>query len=285
MKSLQTLFLFSTLFCLAACSTAQRATEYPEVDWDELRKTKPWEATEYYTPVPPVVTPGVHSSAPSDAIVLFDGDDLKEWVSPKFPYGVNMEQNKAFADLTFSTDYSTRDAATWEVKDGQLIVAPEKGGVETVRAFGDVQMHIEWLAPVDPGKESQQYSNSGVFFMGLYEVQILNNYENATYVNGQASSIYKQHPPLVNACRPPGEWQTYDIVFNAPKFDDKDKLITPAYVTVIHNGILTQNHVELLGPTCYIGKPYYVAHPTMLPLSLQDHGNKVRFRNIWIREL
>jgi len=266
------------LSLLYSCSTAQELPkEVPAVDWEELGKTKPWEATEYYEPVPPIVTPGYMTAAPSDAIVLFEGKSLEDWRSPHFPYGVNMEQMSAMAKLSFDLDYNSRKEAPWEIKAGQMVVVPGSGSIETNQLFGDAQLHIEWLAPVDAGKEGQQYSNSGIFFMGLYEVQVLNNYENSTYVNGQASSIYKQHPPLANASRPPGEWQAYDIIFTAPRFDDGGAMISPAYVTVLHNGVLTQNHVELKGPTCYIGEPYYIAHPDKLPISLQDHGNKVRF--------
>ncbi|MEZ4686263.1 MAG: DUF1080 domain-containing protein [Bacteroidia bacterium] len=141
------------------------------------------------------------------------------------------------------------------------------------------------LSPEDPGKESQQYSNSGIFLMRMYEIQILNNYKNKTYVNGQAGSVYKQTPPLVNASRPPGEWQKYDIIFTAPRFNGDGSLKSPAYVTVIHNGVLVQNHTEIKGPTAYVGVPSYFAHPEKMPLRLQDHSNKVRYRNIWVREL
>ena len=273
------------LFFYSCAGTQDIPTEVPQLDWEELQKTRPWEATEYYEPVPPVVTPGTWTGAPSDATILFDGSGLESWKTPHFPYGVNMDQMKAMAAMTFNLDWDARTAAKWTSQDGQMIVVPGEGSIETKKAFGNAQLHIEWLAPVDSGKEGQGYSNSGIFLMGLYEVQILNNYKNPTYVNGQSSSIYKQHPPLANACRPPGEWQTYDIIFNAPTFDDKGKLTKAAFITVLHNGVLTQNHVKLLGPTCYIGAPYYVAHPAKLPISLQDHGNKTRFRNIWIREL
>ncbi|MBV6647953.1 MAG: DUF1080 domain-containing protein, partial [Cyclobacteriaceae bacterium] len=157
--------------------------------------------------------------------------------------------------------------------------------ISTKRSFGDVQLHIEWQAPKASDKSGQGYSNSGVFLMGLYEVQILNSFQNETYANGQASSVYKQHIPLVNASRPPGEWQEYDIIFMAPKFSDGGSVVSRARVTVFHNGVLVQNNVELLGPTVYIGNTYYVPHAEKLPLVLQDHGDPIRFRNIWIREL
>jgi len=225
---------------------------------------KPWEKTEVWEPVPPTVAPGtyVYATPPSDAIVLFDGKDLSQWQKPE-----------------------QKGNAGWTVEDGQLIVNPGTGNIETRKAFGDIQLHIEWNAPVDEGKEGQGYSNSGVFLMGRYEVQVLNNYKNRTYSNGQAGSIYKQAIPLVNACRPPGEWQAYDIIFTAPVFNSDGSLQSPARVTVLHNGVLVQNNTEIKGPTVYIGEPSYVAHADKLPLRLQDHSDKVRFRNIWVREL
>lgn len=241
-------------------------------------------ATEVWEPVPPKVTPGIMpGSAPSDAIILFDGKDLSKWRKCALGYGGKMEEVEAIAKK-----YGTaikEEPAGWEVKDGAMIVKPGTGAIETKQAFGDVQLHIEWLAPADPGKEGQGYSNSGVFLMSNYEIQVLNSYENATYPNGQAGAMYKQSIPLVNASRPPGEWQYYDIVFTAPRFDKDGKLTKPATITAFHNGVLVQNHFELKGPTIYIGHPYYVQHPDKLPIILQDHGDKVRFRNIWVREL
>lgn len=257
--------------------------DVPAVDWQELRKTEPWKATEQWEPVPPKVVPGWLTLPPSDAIVLFDGTDLSKWRKPKHGYGVNMEQ--AAAIVKAKATNPEHSEPEWTVKDGAMIVKPGSGAIETVQPFGDCQLHIEWLAPEDPGKEGQQYSNSGVFLMGLYEVQVLNSYENPTYPNGQAGSIYKQHIPLVNASRPPGEWQSYDIVFNAPRFKPDGGVERPATMTVFHNGVLIHNNVTLQGPAIYIGKPSYVPHPEKMPLLLQDHGDKVRFRNIWIREL
>jgi len=254
----------------------------PEINWEDLNRTKPWEATELYKRVEKV-EPAKESTAPSDAIVLFEGKHQNEWQKPQNPIVVNMVQ---FDPLirTLKAEYKGQ-AADWMVDHGELIVSPGNGAIATKKAFGDVQLHVEWLAPSAKDKEGQSYSNSGVFFMGIYEVQILNSFNNETYANGQASAIYKQHIPLVNASLPPDSWQTYDIVFIAPRFSEKGNLISPAKLTVLHNGILVQNNVELLGPTCYIGTPYYVPHPEKLPLILQDHGDPIRFKNIWIREL
>ena len=240
------------------------------------------EATELYTEVR-TITPGDKYSPPSDAEVLFDGTSLDAFQTPQAPIAGGMYQ---LVDLIPSliADHQG-DPAPWRIDNGDMVVVPGKGSIATRRAYGDVQLHIEWLAPAQSGKKGQQYSNSGVFFMGLYEVQILNSHDNPTYSNGQAASVYKQHIPLVNASRPVDTWQYYDIIFIAPRFSDRGTLIRPATITVLHNGVLVQNNVQLLGPTCYIGAPYYLPHPDKLPLVLQDHGDPIRFRNIWIREL
>jgi hypothetical protein len=217
--------------------------------------------TEVWGPVPAIVTPGEGSAAPSDAIYLFSGEDMSEWVDEK--------GNKP----------------GWEVKDGIMTVVPKSGSIRTRQAFGDCQLHIEWRTPEKVVGESQGRGNSGVFFMGRYEIQILDNYNNRTYANGQAASVYKDSAPLVNACKAPGEWQSYDIVFMAPRFDKEGKLLREARFTVLHNGILVQNNVKVKGTTSYIGIHKYTPHPDRLPLGLQDHGNPVSFRNIWIREL
>ena len=217
--------------------------------------------TEAWQPEPAVVTPGMGSGPPSDAIVLFDGGGLSAW------QGVDGGE------------------AGWGVSDGTVTVVPKSGDIQTRQGFGDVQLHIEWRTPVAIEGEGQGRGNSGVFFQGLYEVQVLDSFENRTYSNGQAASVYKQHIPLVNASRAPGEWQAYDIVFEAPVFGTDGQLRKPAYVTVFHNGVLVQNHVQLAGPTEYRGLPRYVAHAEKLPLMLQDHKNPVSYRNIWIREL
>lgn len=221
----------------------------------------PPELTEVWEPKPPKVTPGEADAPPSDAIVLFDGSDLDEWLAAR-----------------------NGQAAGWEVEGDAVTVVPGKGDIQTKRTFGDCQLHIEFRTPVDVQGDGQDSGNSGIFLQGRYEVQVLNNYDNETYVNGQVASLYKQAIPLVNASRPRGEWQTYDIIYTAPRFNDSGMLVRPAYITVIHNGVLAQNHVEIEGTTEYIGRPKYIAHGKA-PIRLQDHGNKVSYRNIWIREL
>jgi hypothetical protein len=166
-----------------------------------------------------------------------------------------------------------------------MTVVPGSGSIVTRRGFGDIQLHIEWRAPAEIESEGQGRGNSGVYFMELYEIQVLDSYENSTYPNGQAGSIYKQHIPLVNASRGPGEWQTYDVIFTAPRFDADGTLVSPAYITAFHNGVLIQNHAELRGPTEWIGEPEYKAHADRAPILLQDHGNPVSYRNIWVREI
>ncbi len=217
-------------------------------------------ATEVWSPVPAkVATP--ENVAPSDAVVLFDGTNLDAWQSEK------------------------SGAAPWEVKDGILTIKPGSGSIVTREAFSDCQLHIEWRSPAPATGEGQMRGNSGLFFQGLYEVQILDSFNSPTYANGQAASVYKQFAPLVNASRAPGAWQSYDIVFHAPRFNVDGSLKAPARMTVLHNGVLVQDNVELAGGTVYIGKPAYERHAFELPLSIQDHGCPVSFRNIWIRRL
>jgi hypothetical protein len=206
-------------------------------------------------PEPNVVDPGPIGGPPSDAIVLFDGKDLSKW----------------------------EGGDKWEVKDGYAV--PREAGITSKDSFGDCQLHVEWATPAEISGDGQGRGNSGVYLMERYEVQILDSYQNKTYFDGQAASIYKQHPPLVNACRKPGEWQAYDILFTAPKFDELGKLVMPAYITVLQNGVAVQNHFELLGATFYERPPQYEAHSAKAPIHLQFHGNPVRFRNIWVREL
>lgn len=204
---------------------------------------------------PAVIDPGPPGGPPSDAIVLFDGTDMSAWDGGE----------------------------KWIVADGAATSA--KGSVRTKQAFGDCQLHLEFATPEKVSGSGQGRGNSGVYLMGRYEVQILDSYDNTTYFDGQCASIYKQSPPLVNACRKPGEWQTYDILFTAPRFDQDGQLICPAYVTVLQNGVVVQNHWELLGGTSYTEPPKYKKHGAKEKIELQFHGNPVRFRNIWIREL
>ncbi len=228
----------------------------------QKRTQLPPEATEFYTPVPPLVKSGTSTTtAPADAIVLFDGTNLSSWESEK------------------------GGAATWKVENDVLTVNPGTGGIKTVQSFGDIQIHLEWRSPSEIVGEGQGRGNSGIYFMNKYEVQILDSYENKTYTNGQAASIYKQSPPLVNVTKPPGEWNTYDIIFTAPRFSENGMVISRAMITAFHNGVLVQNNFQLQGPTEYIGIPNYKAHEEKLPIHLQDHGNPVSFRNIWVREL
>lgn len=228
------------------------------------------EATEQWQPVPAVVTPGENGAPPSDAIVLFDGRDLDQWENPK-----------------------DRSPARWKVHDGVMTVDKSVGNIQTKRRFTNYQLHLEWRVPDGISGEGQARGNSGVFLASTgpddegYEVQILDSWRNSTYVNGQAASVYKQAPPLVNAMRPPGQWQTYDILWTAPVFTADGTLKSPAYVTVFHNGVLVQHHTALEGETVYIGKPKYRPHAEA-PIKLQAHGDPslpISFRNIWIREL
>jgi Domain of Unknown Function (DUF1080) len=220
-------------------------------------------ATEVWSPVPPRVTPGTTpGAAPSDAIVLFDGSNLAAWKSAK-----------------------DDSAAPWKLVDGQMVVAPGSGDIQTREKFGDVQLHVEWWDPnLPPDKVNQDRGNSGVFLQDIYEVQVLDNYENKTYVNGMVGSVYKQYAPLVNAAWPAEHWQTYDIIFTAPRFAADGSLASAARVTVLLNGVLVQNDVALKGATTYRGAPSYHAHGDM-PLRLQDHSHLVRYRNIWLRKL
>ncbi|MGH7593488.1 MAG: 3-keto-disaccharide hydrolase [Gemmatimonadales bacterium] len=226
----------------------------------------PWKQHSMDRPAPPVVTPGPYLgpvAPPSDATVLFDGRSLAEWRA---------------AD-------TTKGAAKWVIENGAMVVAPSTGDIATRRSFGDMQLHVEWSAPNPPTGEGQDRGNSGVFLMSTYEIQVLDSYHAATYPDGQAAAIYGEFPPLVNAMRPPGDWQVYDIVFHRPHFDAGGKVTIPARVTVFHNGILVQDDVAILGPTTNGHRTAYLAQPDRLPLQLQDHGHRVRYRNIWVREL
>ncbi|NLC57604.1 MAG: DUF1080 domain-containing protein [Armatimonadetes bacterium] len=225
-----------------------------------------WHVHDGNRPQPRVIDPGTASTPerpgtpPSDAVILFDGRSLDGWVS---------------------TDGSP---AKWKLENGFMEVAPGTGSIQTKAEFGDCQLHIEWAAPTVVKGESQGRGNSGVFLMGRYEIQVLDCYDNPTYPDGTTAAIYGQFPPLVNACRKPGEWQSYDIIWEGPRFDG-ETLVRPAYVTVLHNGVLVHNHTELIGPTTHREILPYVKHPEVGPLMLQDHGDLVRFRNIWYRPL
>lgn len=205
-------------------------------------------------PEPTVIDPGTASKAPSDAVVLFDGSNLDAF----------------------------KNGEAWTVEDGIATVG--KKTIETKQSFGDCQIHLEFATPKKVKGKGQGRGNSGVYIMGRYEVQILDSFQNKTYFDGQCGAIYKQQPPTVNACRGPGQWQTYDILFTAPRFDSNKKLLSPAYLTVLHNGVLIHNHYELQGGTSWSHRAKYTAHAEKLPLRIQNHGNPVQFRNIWIRE-
>lgn len=229
---------------------------------DAQSSVNDWPPHSRERPVPQsvAVTSIVTTPPPSDAIVLFDGSSLDRW-------------------------HSGNRAARWRVVDGAFEVVAGAGGIETRDSFGDVQLHIEWMSPSPPRGSDQDRGNSGVFLMGRYELQVLDSWENRTYADGMAGALYGQYPPLVNASRPPGEWQSYDIIFHRPRFDSAGKVVSPARFTVFHNGVLVQDNAALIGPTSHTVRPPYEAHPDRLPLSLQDHGHPVKFRNIWVRDL
>ena len=247
------LFLTLTLASLLAMPLLAQTPQIPSLD--------DWEVHDMDRPQPAMVDPGavVSIPAPSDAIVLFDGSNLDEWM------------------------HRTEKPASWIIRDGYMEVRPASGAIFTKRSFGDVQLHVEWATP--NSGEGQDSGNSGVYIMNTYEVQVLNSHENKTYPDGQAASVYGQYPPLVNASRPAGEWQSYDIIFRRPHFDEEGNVTKPARVTVLHNGVLVQDNVILTGPTGHKSRPPYKAHADALPLQLQDHNEPTRYRNIWVREL
>lgn len=230
------------------------------------------ESSEIWEPVPPIVTPGMYSAntagttPPSDAVVLFDGKNADNW----------------FANKGYNPTTST-DPLQWPVRDG-VLYSSKVSSARSKQEFGDMQLHLEFQTPAKVEGNGQGRGNSGIFLQGRYEVQVLDNYENPTYVNGMVGSIYKQAIPLANPSRKPGEWQTYDIIYTAPRFSKSGIMVDPAYVTVLLNNVLVQNHVAIKGTTEYIGYPKMTAHGKG-PIVLQDHGNPVGFRNIWVREL
>ncbi len=245
-------------FCYAS------AQEYPTTPPEVSPMPMKPEMTEIWEPEVEVITPGEKlGDAPSDAIILFDGKDLNQWVS----------QN------------DTTKAAPWAIKDGYFQVVPGSGGIQTKMKFGDCQIHLEFSAPDKVEHGGQGRGNSGLFFQNRYELQILDSYNNRTYANGQAGSIYKDHRPLVNAMRPPNKWNTYDVIYNAPRFKDDGRIDIPAKITVLHNGVVVQNNATIHGLTLYIGLHHYPEAHGEDVLSLQDHGTPVQFRNIWIRRL
>jgi hypothetical protein len=253
----KTLVAFLTLLVLNVCNAQQ--------------KMKP-EETEQWKPKPPVVKPGMGDAAPSDAIILFYGENLNEWVSVKDP----------------------SKPAEWLVHDGVMTVNKKSGNIQTKKSFTNYQLHLEWFVPENITGSGQGRGNSGIFLASTgggdegYELQIVDSYNNETYVNGQAGSIYKQNPPLVNSMNPPGTWNVYDIVWTAPVFNTDGSLKTPARVTAFLNGVLIQNNFELKGPTQYIGHPSYTKAHGASPIKLQSHGDPsepISFKNIWIRPL
>ena len=264
MKHLHT---FAILAAAVACAPKHVPNAYPSAP---SGPTKP-EATEIWSPVPRIVTPGATNEAPpSDAVVLFDGTSLDQWVATK-----------------------DGSPAGWSVADGIMTVVKPAGDIQTKRTFTDYQLHIEWRIPTGITGSGQARGNSGIFLASTengqqgYELQVLDSYGNTTYVNGQAGAMYKQYPPLVNPNRKPGEWQSYDVVWTAPRFNADGSVASPAYVTAFLNGVLVQNHTQLKGVTLYIGTPYYKTHGPS-PIRLQAHGDPsepIAYRNIWLREL
>jgi hypothetical protein len=254
-----TMRLSSAFACLALLAFTGLSLAETQVD---MR----WKIHDPSRPVPALVGPGTPSTqdapgrAPSDAILLFDGKDLSKWT------------------------HKDGTPAKWRVENGYFEVLPKSGYIYTREPFGDCQLHVEFAEPLPATGEGQERGNSGVFLMGLYEIQVLDSFENKTYADGQAAAVYGQFPPLVNASRPPGQWQSYDIVFHGPRFDG-GKLLRPARISAMHNGVLVQDDVQLTGPTGHQQRPPYSPQPEKLPLALQDHGVHVRFRNIWLRPL
>jgi hypothetical protein len=226
-----------------------------------------WAPNDRNRPEPPIITPGTESSQaepgrpPSDATVLFNGKDLSNWESIK------------------------GGPAKWTVGNGYFQVQPGTGDIQTKAAYGDCQLHVEWATPNPPTGKDQDRGNSGVFLHALYEIQVLDSYDNVTYADGEAAAVYGQYPPLVNAARKPGVWQMYDIVFHGARFDASGNLTRHANVAVFYNGVLVQDRVEIMGPTAHHERPPYKPVPEKLPLRLQDHHHPVRYRNLWIREL
>ncbi|MBI3210663.1 MAG: DUF1080 domain-containing protein [Candidatus Solibacter usitatus] len=257
-------------FCFLAAVSLTAQTNRGDLGFTDtpMLPGQPWHVHDSNRPHPPIVTPGKTPGAPpSDAIVLFDGKDLSKW-----------------AQRGRGDDRGKLIDAKWTVRDGYFETGSGTGEMFSREKFGDIQLHIEWAAPPVVKGTSQGRGNSGVLIMGQYEIQVLDMYQNQTYADGGAGAIYGQWPPLATAPRPPGEWQTFDIVFEAPKFEGT-KLVKPAYQTVFWNGVMVHNHKEVIGAMVYRKVGVYTAHEPELPLGLQDHGNPVRYRNIWVRRL
>ncbi len=276
-KTCPLLFVAAATLCLLAVATAraQNPAPNPSANHDlgfkdtPMLPGLPFHVHDPDRPHPPVVTPAAEpGGAPSDAIVLFDGKDLSKWE----------------AHRSSITRAGGSGRAEWKVENGYLEVAPRTGDIATKEKFGDCQLHVEWAAPAEVVGNSQGRGNSGVLLQGRYEVQVLDSYNNPTYADGQAGALYGQWPPLANPTRKPGEWQTYDIVFEAPKFEG-ERLVKPAYFTVFLNGVLLHNRQESIGPMVYRQVAHYTPQPAEDSLVLQNHNNKVRYRNIWIRRL
>jgi hypothetical protein len=244
---------FTWLGSIVLCAAAQLA-------WGAEDADKQWKVHDESRPKPKVIA-AEQGKPPADAMVLFDGTDLSKWQSAR-----------------------GGGEPKWKVENGDLVVEPKTGDIITKDPVGDCQVHIEWLVPVMADAKGQNRGNSGIKFMGRYEVQVLDSYNAETYADGQAASLYGQYPPLVNASRPPGQWQTFDIIFRGPRFDDAGKLLRPATATVLHNGVLVHDRQELMGTTGR-ARSGYQKHAEKLPLLLQEHGSPVRYRNIWLRPL
>lgn len=256
-------------FGLPSSAQNQHPTGYNDT---ELIPGQSYRVHDDSRPRPRVVKPGDGTAPPADAIVLFDGSSFNEWERWKGPLGYGFVGAKG-----------ETGPPEWNLEDGAMVVTG-KSSLKTKREFGDVQLHIEWATPKEVVAASQGRGNSGVLLMGAYEIQVLDSFNNKSYADGQAASIYGQYPPLVNASRGPGEWQAYDIIFEAPRFEH-GKLVKPAFVTVLHNGVLMHHRREVLGPMRHKIPTEYVPHGPKGPLVLQMHSNPVRYRNIWVREL
>ena len=256
----------STLTKIAICLVV--AALSLTVSSHAAKEQESWGVHDMNRPLPPVIKPPAQlGQPPSDAIILFDGKNMAEWQTDK------------------------GEEPKWKIENGYMEIVKKGGSIRTKKSFGNCQLHIEWASPVPPTGTSQGRGNSGVFFMSRYELQVLDSYteknyeDNRTYADGQAAALYGQYPPLVNVSRKPGEWQSYDVSFLRPEFDNDGNLVRPARITVLHNGVVVHNNVAIKGATAHKQQAKYSRHEDKLPLSLQDHGNPIRFRNIWVREL